>query len=347
MSQTSSNKPSWMDQAPAMRINPRGILAILIAGLVLIGVFTSYYTVEADSVAVVQRFGRFKTVVEPGLRFKIPFGIDTVTKVAVRRQMKMEFGFGTYSGTTNPDQFSDEPELEKNMVTGDLNAAEVEWVIQYHVSDPQAFLFNVREPGGTLRDVSESVMREVVGDRLVDEVLTFGRAEMQDDMLKKLQALVTRLELGVHIDQVQLNRVHPPRPVQSSFDEVNKAQQERETMINVANGEYNKVVPRAKGEAEQKISEAEGYAIKRVNEAEGDVARFKALLEQYEKAPDITRQRLYLETMAEVIPQLGAKIILDSEARQFLPLMHLQQFAPQAAPQAPAAPRQTPQSPRR
>jgi membrane protease subunit HflK len=295
---------------------------------------------------VVQRFGRFKTVVEPGLRFKLPFGIDSVTKVPVRRQMKMEFGFGTYAGATNPDQFSKEPDLEKTMVTGDLNAAEVEWVVQYHISDPQDFLFNVRDPGGTLRDVSESVMREVVGDRLVDEVLTFGRAEMQGDMLTKLQALVTKLELGVYIDQVQLNRVHPPKPVQSSFDEVNKAQQERETMVNVANGEYNKVVPRAKGEAEQKISEAEGYAIKRINEAEGDVARFKALLAQYEKAPEVTRQRFYLETMAEVIPQLGSKIILDSEARQFLPLMQLQQLAPLPAPQAPAA-RQTPQSLRR
>lgn len=346
MSKNSSNTPSWMDQAPALRINPRAILGVILAGVALIGVFTSYYTVEADSVGVVQRFGRFTTIVEPGLRFKIPFGIETVTKVTVRRQMKMEFGFGTQSGATNPDQFSREPELEKNMVTGDLNAAEVEWVIQYHISDPEGFLFNVREPGGTLRDVSESVMREVVGDRLVDEVLTFGRAEMQDDMLKKLQVLVTKLDLGVHIDQVQLNRVHPPRPVQSSFDEVNKAQQERETMINIANGEYNKVVPRAKGEAEQKISEAEGYAIKRVNEAEGDVARFKALLVQYEKAPDVTRQRLYLETMAEVIPQLGSKIILDPEVRQFLPLMQLQQFAPQAAPQAPSS-RQTPQPPRR
>ncbi|HSI63813.1 MAG TPA: FtsH protease activity modulator HflK, partial [Candidatus Saccharimonadia bacterium] len=289
---------------------------------------------EADSVAVVQRFGRFKTVVEPGLQFKIPFGVDSVTKVAMRRQLKMEFGFST-PGATNENQYSEEPELEKTMVTGDLNAAEVEWVVQYHISDPQAFLFNVRSPGETLRDVSESVMREVVGDRLVDEVLTFGRAEMQDDALKKLQALVTKLNLGVHINQVQFNRVHPPRPVQSSFDEVNKAQQERETMVNMANGEYNKVVPKAKGEAEQKISEAEGYAIQRVNEAEGDVARFKVLLEQYEKAPEITRQRIYLETMVEVIPQLGPKIILDSDAKQFLPLMHLQQFSPQAAP-APA-----------
>jgi membrane protease subunit HflK len=328
------NSRSRLDHTPPLKLNFKAILAVIIAGLVVIGVFTAYYTVEADSVAVVQRFGRIQNVVEPGLRFKIPFGVDSVTKVAVRRQLKMEFGFGTYAGATNENQFSDEPELEKTMVTGDLNAAEVEWVVQYHISDPRAYLFHVRSPGDTLRDVSESIMREVVGDRLVDEVLTFGRAEMQDDALKKLQAVVDKLNLGVHVDQVQLNRVHPPRPVQSSFDEVNKAQQERETMVNIANGEYNKVVPKAKGEAEQKISEAEGYAIQRVNEAEGDVARFKALLEQYEKAPEITRQRIYLETMAEVIPQLGPKIILDSEAKQFLPLMNLQQFSPQAAPAA-------------
>lgn len=328
MAELSPNARRPFDNVEPFRLNWNAVGGAAVLLILVIGVFTSYYTVEADSVGVVQRFGRYKATVEPGLRFKIPFGVDTVSKVAVRRQLKMEFGFATQGGVTNENQYSQEPDAEKNMVTGDLNAAEVEWVVQYHISDPVDYLFNVREAGGTLRDISESVMREVVGDRLVDEVLTFGRSEMQENVLRKLQAVVTKLDLGVHVDQVQFNRVHPPLPVQRSFDEVNRAQQERETMINVANGEYNKVVPRARGEAQQKISEAEGYAIKRVNEAEGDVARFKALLEQYEKAPEVTRQRFYLETMSEVIPQLGAKIILDSDAGQFLPLMHLQQFRP-------------------
>jgi modulator of FtsH protease HflK len=218
------------------------------------------------------------------------------------------------------------------MVTGDLNAVEVEWVVQYHISDAREFLFNLRDTEPTLRDFSESVMREVVGDRTVDEVLTYGRQEIEQAAQEKLSAAVLNLKMGIQVNQVQLNHVYPPPPVQRSFDDVSRAQQEREQMINVANGEYNKVVPRAKGEADQKISQAEGYAVKRINEAEGDVARFKALLEQYEKAPDVTRQRLYLETMTEVIPTLGGKIILDSDAKQFLPLMSLQQPPPAPAP---------------
>ena len=270
---------------------------------------------------------KFKEAVGPGLHFKIPFGVDSVTIVPLRRQLKVEFGFGT-SGSSNPDQSSSsrEQEGERSMVTGDLNAAEVEWAVQYGISDPRDFLFHLRDPSRTLRDFSESVMREVVGDRTVDEVLTYGRGEIEADAMKKLSEAVDRLGMGLRVVQVQLNRVHPPQPVQRSFDEVSRAQQEKQQMINVAEGEYNKVVPRASGEATQKISEAEGYGLKRVNEAQGDVARFKALLEQYEKAPDVTRQRLYLETMAEVIPNLGNKIILDDAAKQFLPLMHLQQL---------------------
>jgi membrane protease subunit HflK len=221
------------------------------------------------------------------------------------------------------------------MVTGDLNAAHVEWVVQYEIADPEAYLFNMREPGPTLRDLSESVMREVVGDRTVDEVLTIGRQGIENDAIAKLTALVQELRMGLRVQQVQLKNVHPPAPVQRSFDEVNRAQQEREQMINQANGEYNKVVPRASGEAAKEISAAEGYKLKRVNEAEGDAARFRSLLEQYEKAPEVTRRRLYLETMSDVIPRLGGKIILDADAKQFLPLMSLR-------PPEPAPPRAQP-----
>ncbi|CAN5785675.1 FtsH protease activity modulator HflK [soil metagenome] len=315
---------------PNLRINFTGIILAVIGLVTALGLFTSFYTVTTGALGVVQRFGRYKETVEPGLRFKIPFGVDQVTILPVERQLKLEFGFATRGGATNDSQFSDEGELERNMVTGDLNAAQVEWVVQYRIEDPVNFLFNVREPGSTLRDVSESVMREVVGDRIIDEVLTIGRQDIETDAIAKLQVLVQKLQMGVKVYQVQLKNVHPPGPVQRSFDEVNRAQQEREQMINMANGEYNKVVPRATGEADQKISESKGYAVKRTNEAEGDVARFKALLEQYEKAPDITRQRLYLETMTEVIPNLGGKIILDEDAKQFLPLMQLQQSLPDA-----------------
>ena len=309
-------------------LDPRWIGGLALLVLLAAGLARGVYTVGPESVGVIQRFGRFVGTVGPWLRFKLPFGIDTVTIVPVKRQLKMEFGFGT-PGANDFSQVSRQPGLESDMVTGDLNAAHVEWVVQYEISDPEAYLFNMREPAATLRDLAESVMREVVGDRTVDEVLTIGRQGIETDSMSRLTALVQELSMGLKVQQVQLKNVHPPTPVQSSFDEVNRAKQEREQMINQANGEYNKVVPRASGEAQKLLSEAEGYAVRRVNEAEGDVARFRALLTQYDKAPAVTRQRLYLESMADLIPRLGGKIILDSSAPQFLPLMNLTTPQPQ------------------
>ncbi|MFM8414837.1 MAG: FtsH protease activity modulator HflK, partial [Planctomycetota bacterium] len=224
-------------------LDPRWLGALALLVLLAAGLARGIYTVGPESVGVIQRFGRFIGTVGPGLRFKLPFGIDTVTIVPVKRQLKMEFGFGT-AGATNRFQPSSEPELESDMVTGDLNAAHVEWVVQYEISDPEAFLFNMRDPGATLRDLAESVMREVVGDRTVDEVLTIGRQGIETDAINRLTALVQDLDMGLRVQQVQLKNVHPPAPVQASFDEVNRAQQEREQMINQAQGEYNKVVPR-------------------------------------------------------------------------------------------------------
>jgi len=196
-------------------------------------------------------------------------------------------------------------------------------VIQYRIRDPLEYLFKVRHPGETLRNVSESVMREVVGDRTVDEVLTIGRQEIEMEALTRMQDLVNRYGMGLSIDQVQLKDVNPPKPVQASFDEVNQAQQERERSINIANGEYNKAVPRARGEADQKIQAAEGYAMMRVNEAEGDVAKFNALLAEFTKAPEVTRQRIYLETMERVLPRIRTKVVVDNDLKQMLPLLHL------------------------
>lgn len=303
----------------------RKILIGIAAALVAIGLFSMIYTVQAESQGVVLRFGRYSKTVDPGLRFKLPFGVDKVFIVPVKRQLKQEFGFGTPGGS-NPYQYNpskEEQDQEKSMVTGDLNTATVEWIVQYRIDDPRAYLFKVHNPDDTLRDVSESVMRTVVGDRTVDEVITIGRQDIESEALSRLQEKVNQYELGLSIDQVQLKNVNPPQPVQSSFNEVNQAQQEREKMINVANGEYNKVVPRARGEAEQKIQAAEGYALKRVNEAHGDVAKFKAVLVEYVKAPDVTRQRIYLETMKDIVPKLGRKIVIDEEAKQILPLLQL------------------------
>lgn len=269
------------------------------------------------------RFGKYIKTVEPGLRFKIPFGVDRVEIVPVRRQLKQEFGFATYEGSTYSTQFSGEQAAERSMVTGDLNSATVEWVVQFRVKEPKSYLFEVRDPDLTLRDLSESVMRTVVGDRTVDEVITIGRQEIEVEALRSLQDYVDRYELGLSIDQVQLKNVNPPTPVQPSFNEVNQAQQEREKLVNVANGEYNKVVPRARGEAEQKVQASEGYAVKRINEAQGDVARFNALLVEFMKAPEVTKQRIYIETMQDVLPKIGRKIIIDEEASQILPLLQL------------------------
>ena len=307
---------------PSINFSLKWIIITPLAVLILVGGMSSFYTVGPESEAVVQRFGKFLTVAKPGLHFKLPFGLDKSTVLPVRRQLKLEFGFAT-PGATNDYQSSMSPELERDMVTGDLNAAQVEWILQYTISSPEAYLFQVRNPASTLRDLTESVMCEVLGDRTVDELLTTGRTEIEAQVLLKLKVVLEKLQMGVTADQIQLKNVHPPMQVQRSFDEVNRAQQEREQFINEAKGEYNKVIPKAKGLADQRVSAAEGFAIQRINEAEGDVARFKELLIQYDKAPAITKQRLYFETMNEVLPSLGSKIILDEDAKQFLPLLNL------------------------
>jgi membrane protease subunit HflK len=211
------------------------------------------------------------------------------------------------------------------MVTGDRSLALVEWTVQYRISDPRAYLFEVEDPEETMRAASEAVMREVVGDRTVDEVITVGRQEIESETLTKLNKVVEQYKLGLTIDFVQLKNVNPPRQVQSSFDEVNQAQQEKQKAINIASGEYNKTVPLARGDAARTIDEARGNALKRVNEAEGDALRFKAIFAEYQRAPDVMRQRMYIETMSLVLPQVGRKFILDDKGQQILPFLQLSQ----------------------
>ncbi len=298
--------------------------SLIIPGLIVIaGVLTSYFTVPADSEAVILRFGKFHRKAAPGLHLKLPLWLETYEVIPVARTLKMEFGFGTKGATNSYQSRPQEWGAEQMMITGDKNSALVEWVVQYRISDPRAYLFQVRDPEDTMRDASESVMREVVGDRTVDEVITIGRQSIEVDALVKLQGLVDSYGLGLQIDQLQLKNVNPPRPVQSSFNEVNQAQQDKAKQINVANGLYNKAVPRTRGEADQKISSAEGDRLQRVNEATGDAERFLALFKEYQKAPAITRKRLYLEKMKEVLPLLKNKVIMDGEARQPLPILDL------------------------
>ncbi len=317
----------FISQLPQRSFGAVPIILVLLG----IAVWSSWYTVPSDSVAVLQRFGKYQTQTQPGLHFKFPLGIDVATILPVKRQLKQEFGFYT-PGATNQDQFSDAPQQESPMVTGDLNVGLIEWVVQYRISEPTHYLFAVREPASTLRDVSESVMREVVGDRTVDEVLTIGRQEIENEALLKMQQLATLYTMGISIDQVQLKNINPPAPVQESFNEVNQAQQEKEKLINEAYRDYNKVIPLAQGEKDQRIRAAEGYRLKRINEAEGDVARFNAVFAEYQKAPDITRRRLYLETLQSVMPAIKNKVVVDAEMKGVLPLLNLSKPAAEVTP---------------
>jgi len=312
-----------------MHRNPIGgnvFRSIVVIVLALILFSTSFYTVEPEEVALVLRFGKYVRTADPGLHMKIPFGVETALKVPVQRQLKAEFGFRTVSAGVNSQFTTRGLSGESNMLTGDLNAAVVEWVIQYRIVDPYKYLFRVRNVDDTLRDMSEAVMRSVVGDRTVNEVLTVGRAEVALEVDTRLQELCERYETGIKIEQVVLQDVNPPDPVKPSFNAVNQAQQEKEKLINEAQSEYNKVIPRAQGEAQQTIQEAEGYALDRVNRAQGDSARFDALYTEYRKAPEVTRKRLYLETMTKVLPKVERKVVVDDGVKGVLPLLNLQQL---------------------
>lgn len=305
------------------KISGRAGLLIIVV-LALLVVFNSYTQIGAEEVGVITRFGKYDRTVESGLNFKVPL-LEAVYKVPVERQQKQEFGFRTESaGIRSEFSKDDNARDESLMLTGDLNLAEVEWVVQYRIENAYEYLFKVRNPETTLRDISESAMRQIVGDRTVNEVLTVGRTEIAGKLKELVQQLCDEYLLGLRIDQIVLQDVTPPDPVKKAFNAVNEAQQEKETMINQAKSEYNKVIPKARGQAKETIQKAEGYATERVNNAEGEVARFNALYEEYQKAPEVTKRRIYLETMAEVIPKLGKRIITDESGSNVLPLLQMQ-----------------------
>jgi len=313
-----------MPQIP--RISRSVALLILGVAAALLLIVTGYYQVEPDEVAVVQRFGKFVRTTEPGPHLKIPFGVERITKVPVQRQLKMEFGFRTARAAAQTTYATASPQTiaESQMLTGDLNVAVVEWIVQYRIKDPSSFLFRVRDVPETFRYMSEAAMRQVVGDHSVDEVLTIGREAIALQAKAELQRLCEMYGIGIEVQQLVLQDVNPPTPVKPAFNEVNQAIQEKERAINDAWAEYNKSVPKAKGEAEQAIRAAEGYSLERVNNAEGDAKRFEALQEEYRKAPAVTRRRIYLETLSAILPKVGRKLILDESARGILPLLQLE-----------------------
>ena len=299
------------------------ILPLVAVFLVAILLFTAWFQVEADSEGVVLRLGKLNRTVGPGLHMKIPFGIETLYLVPSQRQLKEEYGFRTArAGVRTQYSGRDFPE-ESLMLTGDLNIADLEWSVQYRISNPVDYLFRVRNVPKTFRDMTEAVMREIVGDRTVNEVLTVGRTELAQAVEDQLQELCDQYETGLRVAQVILQDVSPPDQVKPSFNEVNQAQQEREKLINQARGEYNREVPRARGQAEQQVSQAEGYAIDRINRAKGEASRFNQLYAEYRKAPEVTRRRIYIETLNRVLPKVGRKLIMNKDAQNIVPLLQL------------------------
>lgn len=316
-----NNQSYEVDIEQLLRKHYKKIIAVLV-GVLLVA--DAFFQIEPEEAGVVTRFGEHVRTVGSGLKTKIPY-LETVYKVPVERQKKQEFGFRTQeAGVRTRYARGSSAKDESLMLTGDLNLANVEWVVQYRVDNPYNYLFRVRNSDNTLRAISEAVMREVVGDRTVNEVLTVGRAEVASKVKELVQKTCREYSLGVQIAQVVLQDVNPPEPVKAAFNAVNEAQQEKETLINQAKSAYNKVIPKARGQAEETIQKAEGYATMRVNNAEGDVARFNAVYKEYRRAPEVTRRRIYLEAMQDVIPKLGDKVITSGDESNMIPLLNMQ-----------------------
>jgi modulator of FtsH protease HflK len=299
-----------------------GLVACVGVIMMLFTLLFGFTSIPASSVGVKTRFGAYDSLVSPGLAYAIPF-VEEISVVATQRLLKLEFGFIT-PNASNPYQGDTQAEDTETMITGDLNTALVPWVVQYRITDPKMYLFGAREPEQTLRDLSESAMREVIGDRTVDEVLTIGRHDIETSTLKRLADLCSQYELGIQIQQVQLATVRPPPVVQAAFNDVNQAQQEKQTAINQAWAVYNDAVPNARGQAKEREKQAEAYAFHRINEAKGESEKFSLLLGEYRKAPDVTRRRLYLEAMQAILPNLQKKVIVDDSLKgilQTLPLL--------------------------
>jgi len=301
----------------------RNLRAILLGVLVLVVVATSVKTIKPEEEGVILFLGKYSRKVNPGLNFIAPLGLEKIYKIPVQRQLKLEFGFRTIEPGVRTVYSDKDFGSESLMLTGDLNLADVEWVVQYRIMDSYKYLFRVRDAEDALRDMSEAAMRKIVGDRTVNEVLTVGRQAVASNVEVLLQEMCVEYENGLRIEQVVLQDVNPPEKVKPSFNAVNQAQQERETLINQAESEYNQVIPRAKGEAEETIQLAEAYALNRVNRAIGEADRFSSLYAEYVKAPEVTKKRLYFEILERILPKIGDKIVVDEKGNSVLPLLNM------------------------
>jgi len=300
-----------------------GTIVIILA--VLIFIFTGLYTVNPEEVGVIQRFGKYINTTEPGLHFKIPFGVDKLTKVKVKHVYKEEFGFRTLQAGIQSKYSSRSFDQESIMLTGDLNIGDVEWIVQYRIKDPVKYLFRIRNIVETIRDLSESITRQVVGDRSGDEVIVLSRKEIADEIQIALQQKLDNYGAGIEIYTINLQNVNPPERVKPAFNDVNSAKQEKERIVNDAWQNYNQIIPEARGKAKRTIEEAEGYAINRVNRANGDAQRFIQMYNQYKFAKSVTKKRLYLETMQKILPKVEKVYVIDEAQKGLLPLLDLGQ----------------------
>jgi membrane protease subunit HflK len=302
----------------------KGLPVVLFTLFLIIGgcgAMSSFYTVQPDEEAVVLRFGKYHATSPPGLHFKVPFGIDRAIRIQTKQIKQEEFGFRTASTRGARTSYSERQfDEESLMLTGDLNVADVEWITQYQISEPQKYLFNAKEPIKNIRDISEAIMRRVVGDRLVGDVLTVGRQEIAIEAKNLMQDVLDKYDMGIRVVSIKLQDVNPPDPVKPSFNDVNSAKQEQEQLINQAEREYNKVIPEARGKAEESIARAEGYATSIVNRAEGDAKRFNLVLAQYKRAPKITRERMYLEAIEKILKEVKSFTVVDPKVKGLLPV---------------------------
>ncbi len=296
------------------------VIILIIAG---IGALTAAYTVQTGHRGVVLRFGKFAGVVSPGLHFKIPFGVDRVIDVHTEKVETEAFGFRSATPGVRA-KFQKDPETAKEsmILTGDLNVIDMEWIVQYRRQDPRKFLFSIHDPVQTIRDISETVARQIVGDRSFDYVLQ-NREEVNRIFQDDLQEILDGYDSGIRIVGVRLQNVVPPDAVKNAFNEVNEAQQEKERLINEAQETYNREIPKARGEAERLINSAQGYALERVNRAKGETSRFSDVLAEYRSAKEVTKKRLYLETYQEVIPKAKDVYVIDSKQKTILPMLDL------------------------
>lgn len=301
--------------------NPNTVLYIIGIAIVIFAATSSFYTIQPDEEGVVLRFGRYHATTPPGLHFKLPFGIDNTTKVKTKLILQEEFGFRTRSTSGARTSYDNSGfNSESLMLTGDLNVADVEWITQFQIAEPQKYLFNVRDPVQNIRDISEAIMRRVVGDRLVSDVLTVGRTEIASEAKKLTQEILDSYDMGIKVVSIKLQDVNPPEPVKPSFNKVNEAKQEQEQAINQAEKYYNQIIPEARGKAEQKIAEAEGFATAILNRSKGDAERFQEMLIAYKSSPRITKDRLYIETIEKVLERLDSITVVDPELKGLLPV---------------------------